>query len=156
MLYDPLSQRWFATVSGTSDPDSFLAVSTSSDPMQAWKGAKLPLPRIDPGVKIGVDRNGLYICSANGSSDMREASNCFVIPKADAIAPEGPALSRAQTFPKLISPTPELARPPLFHAEHLSDVTISPSAKLGHRTRDPHMRLASTPPPSSSSRAAGS
>jgi streptogramin lyase len=102
MLYDPLSQRWFATVSGTSDPDSFLAVSTSSDPLQAWKGVKLPLPRIDPGVKIGVDRNGLYICSANGSSDMKEALHCFVIPKADAIAPEGPVLSRAQTFPKLI------------------------------------------------------
>ena len=41
MLYDPLSQRWFATVSGTSAPDSFLAVSIYSDPMQAWKGAKL-------------------------------------------------------------------------------------------------------------------
>jgi hypothetical protein len=76
MLYDPLSQRWFATVAGTSDPSSFLAVSTSSDPMQAWKGAKLPLPRIDPGIKIGVDRHGLYICSANGSSDMKEALNC--------------------------------------------------------------------------------
>src|SRR5262249_27568109 len=82
MLYDPLSQRWFATVSGTSDPDSFLAVSTSSDPMQAWKGVKLPLPRIDPGIKIGVDRNGLYICSANASSDMREAFTCYVIAKA--------------------------------------------------------------------------
>jgi hypothetical protein len=102
MLYDPLSERWFATVSGTSDPDSFLAVSTSSDPMQAWKGTKLPLPRIDPGVKIGVDRNGLYLCSANGSGDLKEALNCYVIPKADAMAPEGPALSRAQTFPKLI------------------------------------------------------
>jgi formylglycine-generating enzyme required for sulfatase activity len=102
MVYDPLSQRWFATASGTSVPDSFLAVSTSSDPMGAWKGAKLPLPRVDPGVKIGVDRNGLYLCSANGSSDLNEALNCYVIPKGDAIAPEGPALSHAQTFTKLI------------------------------------------------------
>src|SRR5262249_29938032 len=101
MLYDPLSQRWFATMAA-NDNDSFLPVSTTPDPMQTWKGVKLPLPRIDPGVKIGVDRNGVYICSANGSSDMKEALNCYVIPKADAIAPEGPALSRAQTFPKLI------------------------------------------------------
>jgi hypothetical protein len=70
--------------------------------MQAWKGVKLPLPWIDPGAKIGVDRNGLYITSANGSSDMKEALNCYVIPKADAIAPGGPVLSHAQTFPKLI------------------------------------------------------
>src|SRR5262249_11993512 len=101
MVYDPLSQRWFATMAA-NDNESFLAVSTSSDPMKAWKGVKLPLPRIDPGIKIGVDRHGLYICSANGSSDMKEALSCCVIPKADALAPEGPALSRAQTFPKLI------------------------------------------------------
>src|SRR5262249_18419669 len=102
MLYDPLSQRWFATVAGPSDPDSFLAVSTSSDPMQPWKDVQLPLRRIDPGIKIGVDRNGLYSCSANGSSDTKEALHCYVIPKADAIVPEGPLLSRALSFPKLI------------------------------------------------------
>jgi hypothetical protein len=101
MLYDPLSERWFVTAAGTSIPDSFLAVSTSSDPTQTWKGVKLPLPRIDPGIKIGVDRNGLYICSANGASNMKEALHCYVIPKADAIAPDGPALTHAQTFPKL-------------------------------------------------------
>jgi hypothetical protein len=102
MEYDPLSQRWFATCAGTSVPDSFLAVSTSSDPMQAWKGVKLPLPRIDPGIKIGVDRNGLYVCSTNGSSDMKEALHCYAIPKADAVAAGGPVLTRAQTFPKLV------------------------------------------------------
>ncbi len=55
MVYDPLSQRWFATTAGTSPGVPFLAVSVSSGPTQAWKGIELPLPRIDPGMKIGVD-----------------------------------------------------------------------------------------------------
>ena len=102
MVYDPVSERWFATVAGTDPADSFLAVSASSDPTQAWKGVKLPLPRIDPGLKIGVDRNALYISCANGSSNPNEALDLYVIPKTDAIAPGGPVLSRAQTFQKLV------------------------------------------------------
>src|SRR6516165_1522614 len=42
MVYDPLSERWFATVAGTDPADSFLAVSASSNPTKAWKGVKLP------------------------------------------------------------------------------------------------------------------
>src|SRR5262245_42686695 len=102
MVYDPVSERWFATVAGTSPADSFLAVSASSDPLQAWKGVKLPLPEIDPGLKIGVDRKALYISCANGSSNPNEALDLYVIPKADAIDPGGPVLSRAQTFSKLV------------------------------------------------------
>jgi hypothetical protein len=102
MVYDPLSERWFATVAGTDPADSFLAVSASSNPTKAWKGVKLPLPRIDPGLKIGVDKNGLYISCANGASNTKEALDLYVIPKADAIAPDGPVLTRAQTFPKLV------------------------------------------------------
>ena len=59
MVYDPLSQRWFATSAGTSPGVPFLAVSVSSDPTRSWKGVKLPLPQIDPGMKIGVDKKGL-------------------------------------------------------------------------------------------------
>jgi hypothetical protein len=102
MVYDPLSQRWFATIAGTSPGVPFLAVSVSSDPMQAWQGVKLPLPQIDPGMKIGVDKNGLYISCANGASDLKEALDLYVIPKADAIAPGGPVLTRAKTFSKLV------------------------------------------------------
>jgi hypothetical protein len=102
MVYDPLSQRWFATVAGTNPGDPFLAVSTSPDPTETWRGAKLPLPTIDPGMKTGVDRNGPYIPCANGSSDPAEALDLYVIPKADAIAPGGPVLTRAQTLPKLV------------------------------------------------------
>lgn len=102
IIYDPLSRRWFATCSGNSAPgDSFLAVSCSADPTGPWKGVLLPVPKGDPGVVLGVDRNGLYICSHNGSASSADAMNCLVIPKADAIAPGGPALANAQTFGRL-------------------------------------------------------
>lgn len=101
ILYDPLSERWFACAAGTTVADSFLAVSTSSDPTQPWKGVKLPLPRIDPYMKVGVDRNGLYICSCNGNADWQQAMNCYAIPKSDAIAPGGPVLTHGQTFTNL-------------------------------------------------------
>ncbi len=101
ILYDPLSERWFACAAGTTVADCFLAVSTSSDPTQPWKGVKLPLPPIDPYMKMGVDKHGLYICSCNGNPDWQQAMNCYVIPKSEAIAPGGPVLTHGQTFTKL-------------------------------------------------------
>jgi hypothetical protein len=101
MLYDPLSERWFACAAGTTEADCFLAVSTSSDPTKPWRGAKLPLPRINPYMKMGVDRNGLYVCSCNGNSDLNKGTNCYVIPKRDVLAEGVPVLTRAQTFKDL-------------------------------------------------------
>src|SRR5262245_9672448 len=102
MVYDPLSERWFATVAGTGTGESFLAVSSSADPLEPWRGVSLPLPRVDPGLKIGVDRNGVYISCANGGGNPREALDLYVTPKAAAIDKKGPLLTRAQTLPKLI------------------------------------------------------
>jgi hypothetical protein len=101
MLYDPLSKRWLACAAGTTEPDCFLAVSTSSDPTQPWRGAKLPLPRINPYMKMGVDRNGLYVCSCNGNADFSKGTNCYVVPKRDVLAAGGPVLTRARTFQHL-------------------------------------------------------
>src|SRR5262249_39693858 len=102
MVYDSLSDRWFAVAAGTHPGDSFLAVSASSDPTQTWRGTQLPLPKIDPGLKIGVDKHGVYISCANGSNDPMQALDLYVIPKADAIAKNGPDLTNAQTLSKLI------------------------------------------------------
>jgi hypothetical protein len=102
MVYDPLSERWFATIAGTGTGESYLAVSSSADPLQPWRGVSLPLPRVDPGLKIGVDRNGVYISCANGGGNLREALDLYVIPKADAIDKSGPVLTRAQTIPNLM------------------------------------------------------
>lgn len=101
ILYDPLSQRWFACAAGAPVADCFLAVSTSSNPTGPWKGTKLPLPPIDPYMKMGVDKNALYICSCNGNPDWRKAMNCYVIPKSDLITANGPILTHAQTFTNL-------------------------------------------------------
>lgn len=101
MLFDPISQRWFACAAGTTEPDCFLAVSATSDPTGKWRGAKLPLPQINPYMRMGVDKNGLYVCSCNGHPDMSKGTNCYVIPKQDAIAEQGPILTRAQTFPEI-------------------------------------------------------
>ena len=51
MIYDPVSDRWFATVGPQNI--SYFAASTSGDPTKPWKGAILPFPRIDPGMTIG-------------------------------------------------------------------------------------------------------
>ncbi|HKA06654.1 MAG TPA: hypothetical protein VKD71_05305, partial [Gemmataceae bacterium] len=102
MVYDSLSDRWFAAAAGTHPGDSFLAVSATSDPTQTWRGAQLPLPRIDPGLKIGVDIHGVYVSCANGSQDPMQALDLYVIPKANAIAKNGPVLTNAQTLSKLI------------------------------------------------------
>src|SRR5262245_44762998 len=101
LLYDPLSKRWFACAAGTTEPDCFLAVSSSSDPTMPWHGAKLPLPRINPYMRMGVDRNGLYICSSNGNADFSKGTNCYVIPIRDVTAEGGPVLTHGQTFKDL-------------------------------------------------------
>lgn len=101
ILHDPLSERWFACAAGTTVADCFPAVSTSSDPTRPWKGTKLPLPPIDPYMKMGVDKHALYICSCHGEPDWQQAMNCYVFPKSDVIAPSGPVLEHGQTFTKL-------------------------------------------------------
>ena len=135
MVFDPLSERWFATVAGTDPGDCFLAVSTSPDPMQPWKGTKLPLPPHDPGMKIGVDRNAVYISCANGSGDSNEALDLYVLPKADAIASGGPILTHAQILSKLryaafpavnVAPQqPENSSAVLLHNEFTEQPTCS-------------------------------
>lgn len=98
MLYDPLSERWLACAAGNTEADCFLAVSADSDPTNPWHGVKLPLPRMNPYMKMGVDRSGLYVCSYSGNSDLNMGMNCYVIPIRDVLADGGPVLTHAQTF----------------------------------------------------------
>ena len=99
LLYDPLSGRWFACCAGTGKDMGFtyLAVSTTSDPTQPWKGVILPAPKEDPGVKLGVDKNGFYVCVYGSNNTIV----CLAIPKQDVIAAGGPDLAHLQTFPGL-------------------------------------------------------
>lgn len=99
LIYDPLSDRWFATVAPHNI--SYLAVSTSGDPTKLWRGVILPLPTVDPGLTTGVDKHGLYVCAANGNPDSQQGLDCLAIPIADATSADGPVLANAQSFTKL-------------------------------------------------------
>jgi hypothetical protein len=98
LLYDPLSGRWFGVI---AEATGYLAVSDSADPTQGWHGVKLPMQPCDVGMKLGVDRNGLYITYAILTGDTHTMHGCYAIPKADAIAAGGPSLAHLQTFTNL-------------------------------------------------------
>jgi hypothetical protein len=102
MLYDPLSQRWFASCADDKTRHRlYLAVSTSSDPTQPWKGVQTPFESPDFGFRPGVDKNGFYGCWWNFQHTTRNThimmDGC-AIPKADIIAPAGPDLSHVNLF----------------------------------------------------------
>jgi hypothetical protein len=102
LLYDPLSRRWFAVIAElTKLSVGYLAVSESSDPTEGWKAIKLPMEPTDPGMKLGVDKNGLYIAFYVLTGDTHTMMSVHAVPMADAIAPDGPSLVHLQTFSKL-------------------------------------------------------
>ncbi len=98
ILYDPITQRWFAWVQGLNPANGYLAVSTTSDPTQPWRGIKMPIPPHNYGARIGFDKNGLYISVHNGNNDLKTAQTCYAIPMADVVAADGPNLSHMQAL----------------------------------------------------------
>jgi hypothetical protein len=98
LLYDPITQRWFAWVQGLNPENGYLAVSATSDPTGTWRGVKMPIPPHNYGARIGFDKNGLYISVHNGNSDLHKAQTCYAIPMADVVAAGGPNLSRMQAL----------------------------------------------------------
>lgn len=99
MLYDPLSKRWFASCADDKTQHSlYLAVSSSSDPTQPWKGVRTPFQSPDFGFRMGVDKNGLYGCWWNHNADTHTMMDGCAIPKTDIIAADGPDLSHASMF----------------------------------------------------------
>ncbi len=79
----------------------YLAVSESSDPTGGWKATKLPMEPTDPGMRLGVDKNGLYIAYSVLTGDTHNMTTVLAIPIADAVAADGPSLAHLQTFPRL-------------------------------------------------------
>jgi hypothetical protein len=101
LLYDPITRRWIAWVQGLNPENGYLAISTSSDPTEPWRGVKMPMPPHNYGARIGFDKNGLYISVHNGSNDLKKAQTCYAIPMADVVAADGPNLAHMQAFPDL-------------------------------------------------------
>ncbi len=55
----------------------------------------------DVGMKLGVDKNGLYISYIVMTGSTHTMHSCYAIPKADVIAADGPSLANRQVFPDL-------------------------------------------------------
>jgi hypothetical protein len=99
LLYDPLSGRWFAAIAELRKGSvGYLAVSETSDPTRGWKAIVLPMAPTDPGMKLGVDKNGLYIAYYVLTGNIHTMMSVHAIPKADAVAAGGPSLAHLQTF----------------------------------------------------------
>jgi hypothetical protein len=102
LLYDPLSGRWFGAIAELKQGSvGYLAVSETSDPTKGWRGVVLPMAPTDPGMKLGVDKNGLYIAYYVLTGNIHAMMSVHAIPKADAVAADGPSLARLQTFANL-------------------------------------------------------
>lgn len=102
MLYDPLCGRWFASCAEDATQHRlYLAVSTSSDPTQPWKGVQTPFQSPDFGFRMGVDKNGFYGCWWNyqyTTGNTHIMMDGCAIPKTDMIAASGPDLSHTNMF----------------------------------------------------------
>ena len=102
MTYDPIAERWYTVVQAQdATPYGFLAVSESMDPTQGWKGVQLPMKPANLGMKLGFDKNGIYITFIVMTGNTHTMHGCFAIPKADAIAADGPRLANVQSFTNL-------------------------------------------------------
>ena len=102
MTYDPLAQRWYTVVQAQSGPPfGFLAVSESIDPSQGWNGVQLPMKPANLGMKLGFDKNGVYVTFIVMTGDIHTMHSCLAIPKRDAIARDGPSLAHVQSFSNL-------------------------------------------------------
>jgi hypothetical protein len=102
LLYDPLSGRWFGVIAELKKGSvGYLAVSETSDPTKGWRGVVLPMAPTDPGMKLGVDRNGLYIAYYVLTGDIHTMMSVHAIPKADVVGAGGPSLEHLHTFANL-------------------------------------------------------
>jgi hypothetical protein len=102
MTYDPLVKRWYMVVQAQdATPYGFLAVSESADPTKGWRGVRLPMEPANLGMKLGFDKNGVYITFIVMTGDIHTMHACFAIPKADVIAADGPVMDNVQSFAHL-------------------------------------------------------
>ena len=146
IVYNEFIERWIITVTCSND---CTLVSASSDATGAWGGTYLSClqggPCLDrnPGVKLGYDKNGVYICGAHIGDDNpntvpRVAYDCFAVPSEEikAIA-QGTApthLNRSHNMPLDIVPAVDhnpskAASAPAFFANKSCDHAVQYSCQ---------------------------
>jgi hypothetical protein len=107
ILYDPFSQRWFASSAdnGGSDNHFLLAVSKSLDPTEGWIGFAIDSDsshsRWADFPTLGVNRDGIYLAANMFVIPGRDAqgitNTMVVIPKSDLVG-ESPTIANATRF----------------------------------------------------------
>ncbi|HEX3601283.1 MAG TPA: hypothetical protein VHU84_14120, partial [Lacipirellulaceae bacterium] len=109
VLYDPASQRWFASMITTDQATNnkvLIARSNSSDPTQGFQGVSFSTisNRFADFPTLGLDANGVYVTTNNfNTSDTFRSVSVYSLPKADLIAAT-PSLARL-TSRTALSPT---------------------------------------------------
>src|SRR6185437_4225295 len=112
VIYDPASQRWFASVvdfnANANDPTTWannflIAVSDTPDPSRGWHGKSF-VADPDTGYfadfpTLGLDANALYISGDMfASSSNPIGASLWSIPKADLLLDTTPAVITNATF----------------------------------------------------------
>jgi hypothetical protein len=103
ILYDTVSQRWFAAELTTAERINnhlLLARSDTSDPTGAWKAVSLNAAtgRFADYTQLGLDANGVYLTSNNFNSfGSFTGVSVYSIPKADLLAAT-PSTARLSRF----------------------------------------------------------
>ncbi len=110
VLYDPASQRWFASMITTDQATNnkvLVARSNSSDPTQGFQGVSFSTisNRFADFPTLGLDANGVYLTTNNfNTSDTFRSLSVYSLPKADLIAAT-PSLARLTSRTALSSTT---------------------------------------------------
>jgi hypothetical protein len=100
LTYDPLAERWYLVAQAqNATPYGFLAVSESADPARGWRGVRLPMAPANLGMKLGFDKNGVYITFIVMTGDGHTMHGCLAIPKADVIAARGRSWTTCNRLP---------------------------------------------------------
>src|SRR6478672_12628460 len=109
ILYDPVSQRWFATMITTDQATNnkiLIARSNSSDPSQGFQGVSFSTlsNRFADFPTLGLDANGVYVGTNNFNSagTTLRSLGLYSVPKADLLA-STPSLARLTTTHNALS-----------------------------------------------------
>jgi VCBS repeat-containing protein len=137
VLYDPVSQRWFATSSENAfNPNDILvAVSNTSDPTQGWQGFAIPS---DPSGQtwadfpmLGINQDGVFIAANMNVGPDLVSEEIIAIPKSDLLQ-SVPTVANATVFAN-ISPndTGFYPEPAVAYQSSGSEPLLSAGASFG-------------------------
>jgi uncharacterized repeat protein (TIGR01451 family) len=95
IIFDPASGRWFAVSidaenPATGDNNIYVARSATDDPRDDWDGVRFAAdtignPEFHDYPTLGVDTDGLYICTQDFAGTINVNESCYSIPKADLL-----------------------------------------------------------------------